>query len=192
MTFEEFILKVGEFEGFRSKKYLDPAGIPTIGYGFTSSVFPNGVVPDTITKDSADVLLATHLKKVAEQVEFYLTRYEDYKINNNQLLALTDFSYNCGIGNLYKLTNYGKRNLLEIADHIRLYNKAGGKTLNGLVKRRQWEYELFTNEQSFEKLKVPTSKDIQKLLNDRYGYKLVIDGKIGELTRTAIYNELLK
>ena len=62
----------------------------------------------------------------------------------HQIDALTSFSYNLGLGNLNKLTEEGTRGDQEISEMILEYNKAGGKPLKGLTKRRQAEAKLFT------------------------------------------------
>lgn len=196
MTYSDFIEKVKSFEGFRGVRYLDPVGVPTIGYGFTKSCFtksteaciPYGEVPETISREVADQMLLDILNKVRQSVTSYMVKH-GYALSENQIFALTDFTYNCGMKNLESLTQNGKRTIAEITKAIRLYNRAGGKILAGLVARRQWEYELFCDSPDTE---VPTIKDIQKLLNNLYGYRLEIDGKAGPLTRTAIYNSILK
>lgn len=62
-------------------------------------------------------------------------------LNQNQFDALVSFCYNCGQGNLKILCK--NRTIKEISENITKYNKSGGKVLNGLVRRRQKEKELF-------------------------------------------------
>ena len=64
-------------------------------------------------------------------------------LTQNQFDALVSFAFNCGTANLKKLV--AKRTLNEIADAIPKYNKAGGKVLKGLTKRREEERKLFLN-----------------------------------------------
>ena len=123
---------IKSFEGCHLVAYKCPAGVWTIGYGHTAGVKERM----TITQAQADAYLASDLEK-----------YEKYVIdtkldlNQNQFDALVSFTYNCGNGNLKTLVQ--NRTLSQIADAMLLYTKSGGKTLQGLVRRRQAERELF-------------------------------------------------
>lgn len=141
MTYEQLINKIKSWESFRAEVYICPAGEKTIGYGFTAPCFPNGKVPNTITKQDADELLNKIVTKYVDNVKMRLENwhYNEWEINA-LLYPLTDFTYNCGYGNLDRLTQYGKRDFWEICEHICQYNKSNGKVLNGLKKRRDWEY----------------------------------------------------
>ena len=86
-------------------------------------------------------------KQADEQLVKDLVKYENYvnslkrDFNENQQAALVSFVYNCGLGSLQSLCR--NRNNKQIADALLLYNKAGGKVLAGLTKRRKAERELF-------------------------------------------------
>ena len=67
--------------------------------------------------------------------------YKRYKWNQNQFDALVSFAYN--IGSIYNLTANGTRTKKEISRKILAYNKANGKTLEGLTRRRKAEKKLF-------------------------------------------------
>lgn len=123
------------FEGCRLTAYLCPAGVWTIGYGHTAGVKKG----QTISQNQADAYLASDLKKYEEYVN-----KTDLKLNQNQFDALVSFTYNCGVGNLKTLIR--NRNLEEIGEAILLYNKSNGKVLNGLVRRRQAEHDLFVQD----------------------------------------------
>lgn len=142
MNLLKTIEKIKEFEGFRSSVYYDLGGnkgTPTIGYGFTDKALIN---KKYITRKEADEILAKKVIDTYESVCKYLDS-KHYHPNLNQLCALTDFTYNLGMGNLKKLCAYGFRDLYTIGAKIKLYNKAGGKVLKGLQKRRQWETDCF-------------------------------------------------
>jgi lysozyme len=102
----------------------------------------------TITKAEADDLLALDLGKYEKAVSDLLTK----EPTENQFAAMVSLCYNIGPGNFAKSTvckafNAGK--IGESADAFRRWNKAGGKILNGLVRRREAERALFlktTNE----------------------------------------------
>lgn len=137
MTFKELVEKVAEFEGFRPVAYKDPAGVLTIGYGRTTDVKAG----DTTTEEREKTYLYNTLANIYDSIQ---KGYACYAFSDNELKALCSFTYNCGFKNLNRLTVGGTRTKEEIAEKILLYTKAGDKTLNGLVKRRQWEHALFT------------------------------------------------
>lgn len=127
---------IKNFEGLRLKAYKCPAGVLTIGYGHTKNVNIN----DVITLEQANLYLLQDLKGTI----FCVNEYDKiYNFTQNEFDALCSFTFNCGKGNLNKLTNKGERTKQEISEKILLYNKAKGKTLNGLVKRRKAEHDLF-------------------------------------------------
>lgn len=126
---------IKKFEGCRLTAYRCSAGVLTIGYGHTKGV-TEGM---TITEEQATDFLKSDLK-TSENV---VSKYSAYNFNQNQFDALVSFTFNCGSGNLSKLTAKGTRTIAEISNALLLYNKANGKKLAGLVKRRQAEKALF-------------------------------------------------
>lgn len=125
---------IKQFEGCRLKAYKDPAGVPTIAYGHIAGV----KMGDTITQEQADELLKDDLVIYEAKV----AKYDDkYHWNQNQFDALVSFAYN--IGSIDQLTSNGRRSIKTISDKILEYNKAGGKKLEGLVRRRKAEKALF-------------------------------------------------
>ena len=124
------------FEGLRLSAYkaLSTEKYYTIGYGHYGSDVSKDMV---ITELQAEELL----KKDVEKFEDKVNKYSNYSFNQNQFDALVSFAYN--IGNIDQLTAKGTRTIEQISSHISLYVKAGGKTLAGLVKRREKEKELF-------------------------------------------------
>ena len=134
---------VKSFEGCKLTAYQDSVGVWTIGYGTTNAdtsitglEVKKGV---TITKAQALSYLKKSLnKKYLPKVLKYDTKYH---FNQNQLDALVCFAYN--IGSIDGLTANGSRSLKDIKTKILAYNKAGGKELAGLTKRRKAEKALF-------------------------------------------------
>ena len=124
------------FEGLRLSAYkvLSTEKYYTIGYGHYGSDVSKDM---SITESQAEELL----KKDVEKFEDKVNKYSNYNFNQNQFDALVSFAYN--IGNIDQLTAKGTRTIEQISSHISLYVKAGGKTLAGLVKRREKEKELF-------------------------------------------------
>lgn len=125
---------IKEFEGCRLEAYKCPAGVWTIGYGHTSGVKPG----DKITQAQADAYLVSDLSKYEAKVNKYDAAY---RWNQNEFDALVSFSYN--IGSIDQLTANGTRTKAKIASSMLLYNKAGGRALAGLTRRRQKENALF-------------------------------------------------
>ena len=136
---------IKSFEGFRSAPYKCPAGIPTIGYGAT--FYPDGkkvtMADASITETKATELLQSMLGSF----ERYVDSYCRDDINQNQFDALVSFAYNLGPANLKSSTLLKKVNLNPedetIRDEFMKWVKAGGKTLKGLVKRREAEANLY-------------------------------------------------
>ncbi len=126
------------FEGCKLSAYLCPAGVPTIGYGRTTGV----KLGQTITQAQADAWLLEEYdafeRKVRALVKVPLTA--------NQLGALVSFIYNVGPGafgssTLLRLLNKG--DYAGAALQFARWNKAGRKVLNGLIRRRKAEADLF-------------------------------------------------
>lgn len=133
-TSDNGINLIKKFEGCRLEAYKDPVGVWTIGYGHTGDVKEG----QKITEKKAISLLKSDLEKFEKKVAKYDWKYH---FNQNEFDALVSFAYN--IGNVDGVTKNGKRSRGQVADAILLYNKAGGKVLNGLVKRRKAEHTLF-------------------------------------------------
>ena len=130
---------IKKFEGCKLKAYLCPANIPTIGFGNT--YYSDGAkvkIGDTITMQQAEDLLKGLVKNYYHQHE---------NINQNQFDAITSFCYNVGNGNYNKSTL--KRKLVAnpndptIREEFIKWNKANGKILTGLDRRRKAEADLY-------------------------------------------------
>jgi len=136
---------IKKFEGFRSSPYLCSAGVPTIGYGNT--FYPDGrkvaLSDKSITEEQGQQMLMYIVQEFANKV----SGCTKVQLNNNQFGALVSFAYNVGVGNLQKSTLLKKVNAnasdKSIRDEFLKWNKAGGKVLTGLVKRRLAESELY-------------------------------------------------
>lgn len=134
---------IKEFEGCRLTAYKCPAGVWTIGYGHTGTVdgklIGNGM---TITAAKATELLKKDLAEFEAAVNGCVT----VPITQNMFDALVSFSFNVGAGALRRSTLLRKLNAKDYdgaAAEFPLWNKAGGKVLNGLVRRRERERQLF-------------------------------------------------
>ena len=138
-----------EFEGFFSKPYLCPANVPTIGYGTT--IYPDGkkvsLTDPPISKEEAKEYLAHDLKKEEDNLNKFINDF-GLTLNENQFSALISFAYNLGFGKIaspYSTVNRGLRS----GDHaltchgMSLYNRAAGKVMRGLERRRKAEIDLY-------------------------------------------------
>ncbi|MDX2211670.1 MAG: lysozyme [Oculatellaceae cyanobacterium bins.114] len=129
---------IKQFEGLRLEAYLCPAKVPTIGYGTTAGV----KMGDRITAEQAEDLLRKDVEKFEKAVNSAVT----VPLTDNQFSALVSFTYNLGAGalqksTLLKLLNQG--NYEAAAQEFLKWNKAAGKVLPGLTRRRQAEQALF-------------------------------------------------
>lgn len=141
MTLSENGLKLIEsFEGLRLEVYNDAAGLPTIGYGHLITVgedFSGG-----ITLEQAQELLSKDTAVAQEAVNTYVT----VPLTQNQFDALCSFVYNVGTNafkesTLLKLLN--KKSYYTAWEEFVKWDKAGGKVVEGLLRRRQAEAALF-------------------------------------------------
>lgn len=133
-----------QFEGLKLDAYLCPANVPTIGWG--STFYEDGKkvkLGDKITKERADALFLGIAEDFAKRVRTLLKK----ELNENQFSALVSFTYNVGVGSLQKSTLLKKVNVNPsdptIHNEFIKWNKAGGKVLNGLTRRREAESKLY-------------------------------------------------
>lgn len=127
---------IKSYEGCRLSSYKCPSNKWTIGWGRTSGVY-EGMV---ITQAQADQFLFEDVQRFVNAVNQYQVRFN---FNQNQFDALTSFAYNCGEGSLAAVMSCCNTKK-EIAEECKLYNKSSaGQILNGLVRRREEEYQLF-------------------------------------------------
>ena len=138
---------IKEFEGCRLEAYLDPVGIPTIGYGLTTGAIHSVKVEMgmTITQKQADGYLDAVLFSFADK----LTRMFKRTPTPNQFGAMLSLAYNIGTGAFSRSTCLKRFNAGDIdgaAEALTWFNKAGGKKLRGLVRRREAERDLFLSD----------------------------------------------
>ena len=143
-TSQNGINLIKQFEGCRLKPYLDAVGIPTIGYGNTHYLDGTRVKlsDKPISPQYAEKLLLELLPQYEKAVSGCLKN----PISQNQFDALVSFCWNVGGANLAKSTLIKKLNAGDIngaAGEFERWNKAGGRILNGLIRRRLAEKSLF-------------------------------------------------
>ena len=134
-----------KYEGYRSKPYLCPANVATIGYG--STYYADGkkvtLQDPPMDEPTARALLLVELEHT----------YLPGVLRNCPILAtdvrkcnsIVDFAYNCGVGRLQTSTLKRKINANDwngAKEQLMLWTKGGGKVLPGLLKRRTAECVL--------------------------------------------------
>ena len=135
---EEGKALIKKFEGCELEAYKCPAGVWTIGFGFTKDVKEGDVWSQSYAEEMLDIEL--------EEYEEYVTDLVDVPLNENQFSSLVAWCYNLGPTNLVQSTLLSKLNagLYEDVPHeIKRWNKANGEVLEGLVRRREAEALLF-------------------------------------------------
>ena len=144
-TSSEGISLIQKFEGCELEAYQCSAGVWTIGYGHTKDVI-KGM---TITKEEAEQMLVDEL----HEYENYINEYVTVALSQNQFDALVSWVYNLGPANLkvstmLKVLNKGQYE--EVPAQMKRWNKASGKVLEGLIRRREAEACLFKGMEWFE------------------------------------------
>lgn len=142
-TSEKGIALIKEFEGCKLTAYRDSVGVWTIGYGWTQPVDGKPIRAGmTIKHETAERLLKTGLVSYESDV----SRLVKVGLTQGQYDALVSFTYNLGARSLSTSTLLRKLNAGDYAgaaDEFLRWNKAGGKVLNGLTRRREAERALF-------------------------------------------------
>lgn len=147
---------IQEFEGFPNggAPYNDPVGYSTVGYGHLiayrnvtaadrRAIWVTGQkTPGRLTMAEAARLLQKDLQRSYAPAVYHSMK----KPNENEFGACVSFTYNVGTGafrssTLLKKFNAGQRN--AAANEFLKWNKAGGRALPGLTRRRKSERKLF-------------------------------------------------
>lgn len=187
---------IKKYEGCRLDAYKCPAGVWTIGYGHTGDVKPD----QRITQAQAETILIADLEKFEKKVNIYYSRY---RWTQNEFDALVSFAFN--LGSIDQLTAGGTRNREVIAEKMLLYNKAAGKVLPGLTRRRSEERALFlrkdagnvtagsgavnNNVTQYPTLKKGCKGEYVRKLQQKLcslGYTVACDGIFGDKTLAAV------
>ena len=153
---EAGIQLIKSFEGCHNSPYKCPATLWTIGYGRV--LYPDQARLKTnerasyplrsehnrvFANDEIDSLLEADLQRFSDGVLRLCPAAAD---NQCHLDAMVSFAYNVGLGNLQSSTlrmKYNRADYDGAADEFLKWTKAGGKVLNGLVRRREAERALF-------------------------------------------------
>lgn len=137
-TSEEGRRLITQFEGLRLHAYQDSVGIWTIGVGHIKGVHPGMV----ITSDKADEFLQEDLEEAEDAVNSLVT----VPLDQAQFDALVSLVFNVGRGNFSHSTLLKKlnaRDYIGASSEFLKWNKAGGKPVLGLTRRRAAERDHF-------------------------------------------------
>jgi lysozyme len=141
MSALEILLKlIRDSEGCKLTAYQCPAGVWTVGYGYTGKDIKKGV---TWTQEKADECLLVTAMAVLDRAIKYSPILAT--ANMKKQAAIADFIYNLGVGNYSKSTlkkQVDAGNWMAASSEIKKWNKAAGKELKGLTIRRQKEAAL--------------------------------------------------
>lgn len=135
---------IKSFEGCKLKAYQCSAMKWTIGFGNTFYEDGKPVLPGhAITQEKAEQLFELIANEFSDKVSKLVTSM----VTLNQFGALVSFAYNCGVINLKNSTLLKKvnanQNDLSIRSEFIKWNKANGKVLAGLTRRREAEANLY-------------------------------------------------
>lgn len=133
------------FEGLSLVPYLCKAKVATIGWG--NIFYPSGI---KVTMQDKPISLATAswmFRTIADKFAADVDKMIKSNINQNQFNAIVSLAYNIGLSGLAKSSLLRKVNVNPndptITNSFLVWNKAGGKVLNGLTKRRAIEAKLY-------------------------------------------------
>ena len=139
---KEGLALIKRFEGCKLKAYRCPANVLTIGYGHTKNVTEDM----KITQQEANDMLDEELIEYCE----YIDKMVKVSLNQNQFDALVAWIYNLGPTNFRNstlLTVLNQERYSDVPEQIKRWNKADGKILDGLIKRREAEALLFESKE---------------------------------------------
>lgn len=165
---------IKQYEGCRLAAYRCAAGVWTIGYGHTAGVH-SGM---TITQAQADAYLQQDIAKFEGYVNNPAYVPITTNLNQNQFDALVSFAFNLGPGNLRKLCK--GRTAAQIALAMPSYNKAAGKVLAGLTRRRKAEQALFNKAVSYTGTTAATTTSTN---TEDYNMKTIKKGSKGNAVK---------
>ena len=135
---EEGLSLIKKFEGLELEAYKCAAGVWTLGYGHTAGVQEGDVWSEEQANEQLKIDMHIYADYINDQVTCPLSQ--------NQFDALVSWVFNLGPTNLRNSTLLKRLNAGDYADvpnQIKRWNKAGGKVLEGLIRRREAEALLF-------------------------------------------------
>ena len=142
---QEGLSLIKKFEGCELNAYKCAAGVPTIGYGSTHGI----EMGMSISRARAEELLLEDIAKFEDHVNNNVK----VPLNQNQFDSMVSWTFNLGGGNLKSSTLLKVLNgsdYTDVPNQIKRWNKANGKVLQGLIRRREAEALLFEGKEWHE------------------------------------------
>ena len=129
---------IKKFEGCELEAYKCAAGVWTIGYGHIKTAVEGMKIDQATANELFDEEMGEY--------ETYVNTAVTVPLSQNQFDAIVSWVFNLGNGNLkastmLKVINSGDH--AGVPAQIKRWNKAGGKVLDGLVRRREAEALLY-------------------------------------------------
>lgn len=127
---------VGAWEGKSNVPYLDIVNVRTVCYGETQ------VAMRRYTDQECRDMLERRLVDYAGPV---LDRNPELKGHDNQIIAAASLAYNIGVPAYNRSTvarRFSDGNWRGACDAFLMWSRAGGRTVKGLLRRRQAEREV--------------------------------------------------
>ena len=135
------LVGIAGFESYQAVAYKDAVGVPTVGYGETKGVR----MGQKTTPERALVQLLASANKHADDIKQCIA----VPLYQHEFDAYVSLAYNIGANNFCRSTLVKKLNARDYpgaCTEIRRWNRAGGKVLAGLTKRREKEYRMCKGE----------------------------------------------
>ncbi|ROT36481.1 lysozyme [Sodiomyces alkalinus F11] len=138
---------IKEFEGWRPNIYLDPVGLPTVGYGHLCRDSRCSDVPYPIPLSVANGERLLRSDLITYQNCITRQTASSVVLNANQYGALVSWAFNVGCtatstSTLIRRLNAGEAPNTVAAQELPRWNMAGGQVLPGLTRRRAAEVDL--------------------------------------------------
>ncbi len=141
-----------QWEGCRLSPYRDSAGLLTIGYGHLLN--KHELASNKITVNDTEIDYRAGITEAQAEALFlqdlapFINAVDQIKstLSQNQKDCLYAFCFNIGVSAFLKSSVFTYANegrLDEVPDRLRLWNKAGGKVIQGLINRRNKEISLW-------------------------------------------------
>lgn len=156
---EQGLTSIKQWENLELQMYLDPVGLPTIGYGhlLTRSELSSGKVLiggvnvrwcNGLTEEQVNLLLAQDTEEAQAAIRKYIDPEIMQNMNQAQYDALVSFVFNVGSG-AFRSSTLLKRiragDFDDVPAQLSRWIFAKGERLSGLVNRREHEADIWEN-----------------------------------------------
>lgn len=192
---------IADFEGFVDHVYLDAVGVETIGYGETRRDVIERYRGRRMSRHEAMELLKRRVQEFADAVDANVTNRA--ALTPQRHAALTSFAYNVGVGGFAGSTACARLNAGDLdgaCEAIGWWNKAGGRVLEGLSRRREAEMALFRGDGArpstatgtpprHDVLRPGATGETVRHVQSRLaslGFPVTVDGAFGPATADAV------